>query len=343
MLLIRQAGPKDFSGVFPLAKLLDSYNLPADRRLIQKLLEDSERSFAGGLPRVRARYLFVLEDRPARRIVGCSLIIAKHGTPGHPHLWLARQRVVHRSRTLGIRRSQEVLQMGFTQDGPTEVGGFVVLPRWRNRRERCGLQLSYARFLYMAMHPGRFEGQVLIEYRGVMGRGTRSTFWEAIGRVFTGLSYSRADRLSVTHKEFILNLLPRERIYCALLPRSVQRAIGAIHPSAAPAARLAVRQGFRPIPQIEPFDGGPYYAVRRTKIKAVRETKRLRLCAEGKAFPRPVLTADCLVGVESRGEGFRAVRTEGRRSGDRFLLGQQALEVLEVQEGEWGHVYRIPR
>lgn len=331
MFLVRSAGPRDFRHVFPLARLLDSYNLPADPALIRRLLEDSQRSFRGDLPRAKARYLFLLEDTRRQRVVGCSLILAKHGTPGRPHLWFAQKRVAKHSRTLGIRRSQEILQLGWTENGPTEVGGLVVLPAYRGRPERCGLQISYARFLYMAMHPDRFEKTILIEYRGAMGQGNRSPFWEAIGRVFTGLPYSRADRLSATNKEFILTLLPREPIYCALLPESVQRAIGAIHPSAAPAAKLAQRQGFRRMRQIEPFDGGPYYSARRTEIGIVRATRPLRLVQSKKeAFSKGLW----LVGTDAGGK-FRAVLAKG---GEPSLL-----KTLKVQGKERLYVCPISR
>ena len=350
MLLIREAGPKDFSRVFPLARLLDSYNLPADPKLIRKLLEDSRCSFRGLLPREKSRYLFVLEDQKTllvpgtpvpgtNRIVGCSLILAKHGSRGRPHLWLAQKRVTKKSRTLGIRRSHEVLQLGYTENGPTEVGGLVVLPAYRRNEQGCGLQLSYARFLYMAMHPGRFEKTVLIEYRGAMGRRSRSPFWEAVGKVFTGLPYARADRLSATRKEFILSLLPREPLYCALLPEKVQKAIGAIHPNAVPAAKLAGRQGFRRMRQIEPFDGGPYYSAPRSGIGIVRATRRLQLVQSKEGTSK---NGVFLVGTDSGG-WFRAVRTEGAVRGPRFAAGSRFFDRLRVKPGAWAYVCRLSR
>ena len=351
MFLIRQAGPEDFSGVYSLARLLDSYNLPADRTYIRELLRTSRDSFAGRLPKVRARYLFVIQGtlhkgtllpasmspNGASPIVGCSLIIAKHGTQSHPHLWFAQEMITKRSRTLPIRRSHPVLRMGYTEDGPTEVGGLVVLPRYRRLPERCGLQISYARFLYMAMHPERFEREVLIEYRGAMGAGGKSPFWEAIGRVFTGLPYGRADRLSVTNKEFILNLLPSEPIYCALLPESVQRAIGAIHPSAQGAAHLAERVGFRRISQVEPFDGGPYYLAPLRRITLVRQARRLKLedgPVEGGQFH--------LVGTDEGGQ-FRAALVRGKVSGGRFRMDPEGFKRLNVQVGGEAYVCAVSR
>ncbi len=343
MFLIRQGGPNDFSGVYPLAKLLDSYNLPADRGYIRELLEISARSFDGRIQKSRARYLFVLEDLNKRKIVGCSLIIAKHGTLGKPHLWLALETVTKRSRTLGLKRSHPVLRLGFTVNGPTEVGGLVVSPGYRRHPQACGLQISFVRFLYMAMYPERFEQKILVEYRGAMGAGNESPFWEAMGKVFTGLAYGKADRLSVIHKEFILNLFPREPIYCALLPKSVQEAIGAIHPAAKRAAGLLKSIGFRPLPQIEPFDGGPYYSARRREIRLVRQTRRGRVSPS--PFPSPlrgeggVRAGFYLVGTQTGGF-FRAALGRGTLANQRWVLSQEVLKTLNVRVGDW--VYGCP-
>lgn len=335
MFLIREAGPKDFKGVFALAKVLDSYNLPADGPFIRRLLQTSESSFGGLLPRSKARYLFVLEAE--KKIIGCSMIIAKHGTKGRPHLWFAQDRIEKRSETLGIRKSHQVLRMGWTEDGPTEVGGLVVLPQYRRRPERCGLQLAYVRYLYMTAHPERFERTVLIEYRGAMGAGGKSPFWEAVGRVFTGLPYHRADHLSTENKEFILSLLPTEPIYCALLPKPVQRAIGAIHPSAQPAARLAARIGFRRIPQVEPFDGGPYYTALREKIRPIRETRPVELLQAKGRVGRPHLVA-----TEAGGH-FRAVLTSGTFSVGQFKMEVEAFRKLKTRAGDPAYACAISR
>ncbi len=333
MFLIREAGPADFRGVFALARILDSYNLPADRRYVRRLLQISRASFRGRMRKEQAIYLFVLESVPGTRIVGCSLIMAKHGTRGHPHLWLAQERVRKASRTLPIRRSHEVLRMKWTEDGPTEIGGLVVFPGFRRHPDRCGLQVAAGRFLYMGIHPERFERKVLIEYRGAMGTGGQSPFWEAVGRVFTGLPYHRADRLSVENKEFIRSLLPREPIYCALLPLHVQRAIGAVHPAAKHAVRMAERQGFRRLRQIEPFDGGPYYSAPLRAIAMVRRARKGRLAEAAEAPPRAAAERPALVGTEAGGT-FRAVLASGRWAGARWRMNRAARRLLRVSEGD---------
>ncbi len=332
MFLIRQAGPEDFEGVMRLAKILDSYNLPNDPRYVRQLLKVSQASFSGKLPKEKAKYLFVLVQARTGKIVGSSLVIAKHGTPGKPHLWLALDRVTLRSRTLGVRRSHQVLRLGFTEDGPTEVGGLVVLPGYRRKADRCGLQISFVRFLYMAMHPERFESKVLVEYRGTMGRGGASPFWQRIGHQFTGLTYRKADRLSVANKEFILGLMPRTPIYCALLPPPVRKAIGAIHPAAARAARLLEEIGFRPIPQVEPFDAGPYYMARRRQILITRRTRRLRTSGTARPGRRLALVA------REEGGVFRALLARGHLSPDRWQMEEGSMRLLSLRTGERAYV-----
>lgn len=201
------------------------------------------------------------------------------------------------------------------------------------------MQISYVRFLYMAMHPERFESEILVEYRGALGAGNKSPFWEAIGHLFTGLSYKRADRLSVTNKEFILSLLPMEPIYCALLPQRVQAAIGAIHPVAQRAARLLHRIGFRPIPQIEPFDGGPYYSARRNRIRIISRTRRLRMAGGWKGQGRGGLH---LVGTEAGG-AFRAAFCRGVVAGNRWFMGMEQARGVRIQPGDAVYVCPISR
>ena len=353
MFLIRQAGPKDFAGVWPLAKMLDSYNLPADRVYVRGLLQVSRDSFLGKVQKAKAKYLFVLESpspfssprrgegRVRGRIVGCSLIIAKHGTRRRPHLWFAMDRITKRSRTLRIRRSHEVLRLGSTEDGPTQVGGLAVLPGFRDHPAHCGLQLSYVRFLYMAMHPQRFEKRILVEYRGLSQDGQRSPFWDAVGHIFTGLSYKQADRLSVANKEFILGLMPREPIYCQLLPKGVQQAIGAVHPGARKAVRLLERIGFHPIPQVEPFDAGRYYAARLQDVRIVRKTRRLRVSLSPFSSPprgEGRVRGLCLIGTDR--DGFKAALAQASLGKADCRIEPRVMRALGLKPGD--SIYACP-
>jgi arginine N-succinyltransferase len=325
--LIRGAEERDLPGLFPLARLLDSYNLPADRRRLRALIRDSRRSFAcrPATP-ARAKYLFLLEDLAAEKIAGCSLIIGKHGTPGLPHLYLSSYAERRRSRTLRRTVEHRCFRLGATEDGPTEVGGLVLLPAYRARPEKLGRRLSFVRFLYMAARPERFQNRVLAEFMPAFLSRGRSPFWEYFGRKFTKLSYHRADRLSIDNKEFILSLFPRSVIYQDFFPRRIIRYLGRVGDPSLPAARLLRRAGFRYLNQIEPFDGGPYYGAARREISVVRRSRR-RTAAAG-----PVRGPAHLV-LSERGGSVRCVAAP-LRPGGAAELSAEALRLLGTAAGE---------
>jgi arginine N-succinyltransferase len=276
--LIRSVERRDADDLFRLARLLDSYNLPADRRRLATLVDDSRRSFAGRpVSRAREKYVFVLEDRRRGRVVGSSMIIAKHGTPGLPHLYLRSFVERRRSRTLGRTVAHHCFRLGATSNGPTELGGLVLLPSYRGRPERLGTWLSYVRFLFIAARRRRFQDTLLVEYLPAFAAGGESPFWNYFGRKFTGLSYRTADRLSIDNKEFVLSLFPRGTLYRDFFPEEIVRYLGRVGDATLPAARLLERMGFRFNGDIEPFDGGPYYTAATDRVPLIRRARRGRL------------------------------------------------------------------
>ena len=138
------------------------------------------------------------------------MIIAQHGTLEAPHVYLEVSQREHYSQTLDKHFRHTVLSIGYHYEGPTEIGGLVVDPDFRGQG-KPGKQLSYARFLFMAMHSKRFRDRVLAELLPPLLPDGRSLLWEALGRKFTGLTYQEAYRLSRQNKEFIKELFPAER------------------------------------------------------------------------------------------------------------------------------------
>ena len=65
--------------------------------------------------------------------------------------------------TLGKHFRHLVLRLGASYDGPTEIGGLILAPQYRGDPHQLGKQLSYVRFLFMAMHPERCRPTVISE------------------------------------------------------------------------------------------------------------------------------------------------------------------------------------
>ncbi len=198
MYLLRNALRSDLQDLRVLARMLDTVNLPDDERALSAILDESARSFDG---RIRdplgRRYVFALEDPRRGRVVGTSMIIAQHGTRESPCTFFDVSEREHYSSTLDRWFRHQVLSIGYHFDGPTEIGGLVVHPRERRREEQAGKQLSFVRFLYVAMHRDRFRDRMLAELMPPLTPEGKSLFWEACGRRFTGLDYQdiRDDRV----------------------------------------------------------------------------------------------------------------------------------------------------
>ena len=311
MLLLRDARPGDLPELRRLAAVLDSVNLPDDRRALAGILDESARSFTGRIrDPLRRRYVFVAEAPGSGRIVGTSMVIAKHGTRESPCTFFSVTEREHYSGTLDRHFCHQVLSLGYHFDGPTEIGGLVVRPEARGGADRPGKQLAYVRFLYLAAFPERFRETVLAELMPPLLPDGRSAFWEAFGRRFTGLDYQVADKKSRENKEFIQQLFPPFDVYATVLPPAVRRLLGTVGPRTRPILRLLERIGFRYVHRIDPFDGGPHYEARLADVTLVKAHKLARL----EAAPLAGQAREWLVArIASRGpDRFRAVRTPAR-------------------------------
>lgn len=335
--LIRSARPEDLPDLYRLSRHLDSYNFPADRVLLKKLLEDSQRSFGDRLSAPEdGRYLFVLEDGRGR-VLGSSLIVAKHGRPGMPHLYMTVFSESRTSLTLKKTVKHKCLRLGASEDGPTELGGLVLFPSHRGRKEKLGTRLSYTRLLYIAAHLDRFQSFLLAEYLPRFLKGKVSPFWEYLGRRFTGLSYKAADRLSIHNKEFILSLFPRGTIYQDFFPENVVKYLGEVGEDSKAAARLLAKVGFRYFQQIEPFDGGPYYGTLTREVSLIRAAKQLQCFTLHTSVPGKLHLA-----MSEDASGIRALPVFLKHQGARASLPVDAARRLVLKPGDWFWAVPLP-
>jgi arginine N-succinyltransferase len=337
--VIRDVLKADLPGLAKLARELDTVNLPDDERQLSSIIEKSARSFDGRIRNVFERdYLFVMEDLRKRSIVGSSLIISQHGTRDAPHIFFDVYEKEHYSHSVDKHFRHRVLSIGYNFDGPTEIGGLVVHPSYRGQG-KPGKQLSYVRFLYVAMHRPRFRDRILVELLPRLEDDGRSPLWEALGRKFTGLSYQQADKLSRENKEFIQQLFPPGEIYATIFTQKIQDAIGEVGPESGGAKGMLTRIGFRYDERIDPFDGGPHFSAPTELIEPIRRFRRGKLSAE--RLPEGVElelneVEDRLVAVE-RTQGrnrFRAVRTLCMFRDAEMRLPEDAVEALEAKNGD---------
>lgn len=342
MYVIRDAQKSDLPALKKVAEELDTVNLPNDERLLSAAIDRSVRSFDGRIRNPFHReYLFVLEDVKTEALIGTSLIIAQHGTREAPHIFFDVYEKEHYSASVDKHVKHRVLSIGYNFDGPTEIGGLVVAPRSRGQG-KPGKQLSYVRFLLIAMHRPRFRDRILVELLPRLEEDGRSPLWEALGRKFTSLSYQEADRLSRENKEFIQQLFPPGEIYATLFTQKIQDAIGEVGPESVGAKSMLTKIGFSYDERIDPFDGGPHYSAVTEKVEPIRRYRRARLSEEALAVDAeasPDEVEDRLVGLE-RPAGrnrFRAVRALCKFRDSELHLTEECTGLLGAKPGDRLH------
>src|SRR5271155_457724 len=226
---IRGAVPSDEDQLLDVAAHLNTVNLPADRAEIRGILDHAQKSFTGAIKDPRRReYVFVVVDLRQNRIVGTSMIIGQLGRRDCPYVYVDIFEEERYSATLDRHFRHVVLKIGYSYNGPTEIGGLIVSPEHRKRPERLGLLISYARFLYIKMHRELFRDELLAELLPPLEPDGTSHLWDALGRKFTDMTYADADRLSKKNKEFVKGLFPEGAIYASLLPQQAQDVIGKV-------------------------------------------------------------------------------------------------------------------
>jgi arginine N-succinyltransferase len=295
---IRSATAEDEDQLLDVARHLNTVNLPADRTEIRGILEHAQKSFSGAIKDPRRReFVFVLVDVERDRIVGTSMVIGQLGRRDAPYIYVDVSRQERYSATLDKHFSHVVLKIGYSFDGPTEIGGLIVSPEFRKNPERLGLMISYVRFLFIGMHRDWFKDELLAELLPPLEPDGTSHLWDALGRKFTGMTYPEADRLSKKNKEFIQGLFPEGAVYASLLPMQAQDVIGKVGAQTRGVEKMLRRIGFRYAQRVDPFDGGPHFTARTEDVTLVARSHRATVARLLPDHDAPKTTA--LVAIET--------------------------------------------
>ncbi len=334
MFRIRQSSRQDVDQVLAVAEYLDTVNLPHDRKVITSILERSEKSFSGELPAAEREFVFVLEDLTKKAIIGTSMIYAQHGTKRAPHIFFRVENDERYSVTLDRYFVHRTLRIGYNYNGPTEIGGLILLPEYRRNVHALGKALSYVRFLFMRMHREIFRNQVISELLPPLEPDGTSKLWEALGRRFTNLTYQEADRLSKDNKEFIHALFPDDPIHTELLPEDVQALIGQVGEETKAVEKMLRRIGFDYAQQIDPFDGGPHVIANTDSISVVRDAAELVVSDE-----KPGTRRWAILGHETAGpstfRGFGGLVTPASDGTIGLSADLRAVLGIEIGQKVW--------
>jgi arginine N-succinyltransferase len=332
---IRGAVPSDQSELLRLARHLNSVNLPDEPGHITRLLEASEKSFLGQIENPRRRkYVFLIRDLARGEAVGTSTIVAQLGRRDAPYIYLDVSTEEKYSSSTDLHFHHQVLRIGFSYDGPTELGGLVVHPDHRRADEKLGLLISYVRFLFIAAHRDLFKNELLAELMPPLEPDGTSHLWEAFGRRFTGMSYADADLRSSEDKTFIRDLFPRGEVYASLLAKDAQDVIGKVGAQTRGVERMLRRVGFRYAERIDPFDGGPHFVANADEVSLIQHTRQASFTGtlaelEVAGGPRVLVAREL-----NESPYFRAVACRISEADAQVRLPADVAQALGVSDGE---------
>lgn len=327
--LVRSVAREDHQQLMELAKQFTLLNLPAENKVIENKIERSVNSFAGEVAPDEAEYIFVLEDTDMDLLVGSAMILAKSGTPKTPNFSFKVLKKERFSRELGVGFIHQILRLNTNIDGPTEVGGLIVDRSYRRRPEKLGRLISLSRFLYIGIHPDRFEPDLHSEMAPPLTDDGRSEFWESLGRRFTGMPYKEADMISSENNGFIQSLFPEEDIYLALLDSKARLVLGRVGEETQAALHMLEKIGFKYKDEVDPFDGGPHLGCKVSDCTLIKNLKRTKI-KKGKTGQFDKIG---LVGLDRDGS-YLGTMTSYQLQGAELLLPEKTWETLNLEEGE---------
>jgi arginine N-succinyltransferase len=337
MILLREVQEKDVESLERLAQIPGFINLQNDRDFLKDKIARSKASFADKLPnKLDGKYTFVAEELESGHVVGTSMVAAQHGTVDSPHFYFEVGNEERFSETINTGFIHGTLKLKYDTNGPSEIGGLVLNPDWRNSETRVGRQISFIRFLYMGLNKPRFKRKVIAELLPPLNKKGQSPLWEAVGRRFTNMDYWEADQLCQKNKEFIFNLFPSGKIYTTFLPAEARNAIGKVGKDTEPVLHMLKKIGFTYKNQVDPFDGGPHLWANIDEIHPIKKIVTATLT------PSNVSNGQGELGLISRpnqnpGE-FRAVSVRALLEDGKIMIFEpsedKVLSVLGLTMGE---------
>lgn len=332
MMLFRPVREDDLDDIIRLASRagVGMTSLPNDLARLAARIQRSVETFAGKLPRGQQGFLFVLEDTRLARVVGVSAIEVAVGLD-EPFYNFRLQRTVRASKELGVYKNQELLNLSYDHTGHSELCTLFLDPEYQKNRN--GLFLSKARFLFIAAFRELFSPHLFAELRGRSDEQGNSPFWDALGHHFFDIPFADADRLTGTGmKTFIAELMPAYPIYVSLLPDDAREAIGQVHANTSPARAILEKEGFSWRGSVDIFDAGPVLEAETDAIRAISESQFIPAMQLMTERSSPLIVAN------NQFEQFRAVLIS---PDDQSQLNQAALDALAVNETDRVHAVTL--
>lgn len=336
MLTLRPAHLNDIDQLLALSAEAGAgmTTMPVDRSTWEAKLQLNQNSFNRCLESAEnSVFVMVLEHPDAERLMGTCAVIASVGNE-FPFYSYKLSTQVMVSRELNINRRSQILHLVNDFTGCTELASLFLGAEFRGPRKfpGAGKFLSKSRFLLIQDFPQMFSQKIFAELRGYLDDKGESPFWNALGKKFFGLDYSRADLLSaISGNQFISDLMPKYPIYLDVLPDSAREVVGVANRDSEPARRLLESEGFSFSGYVDIFDAGPTLECQREHIGCLADSARGKVSIDSSIEAE---NSNHLWMVSNRSlPDYRVVLSPGRLVDEGICLPPSAIQALAIEPG----------
>ena len=193
--IIRSVDFKDREDLLDLRRQFPLCSLPDSKSELNKKIQTSKGSFNQSLPKEKRNYIFVLEDKKEKKVIGSSQILSYFGS----------------SRTLCYflkeKGEKQYLKLSRIKEGLSQIGGLILHKDYRKSPDFLGLQISAVRFLYIKTFPKEFSPVIEVSLTAPF-KGKTNRFWTEIGSKYLKINYYSALKNLQKDRVRFLSLFP---------------------------------------------------------------------------------------------------------------------------------------
>jgi arginine N-succinyltransferase len=334
MILLREIQERDLEALERFAQIPGFINLPNDRDLLKERITKSINSFGDkGSFRADGKFIFVAEDLETKQVLGTSMIASQHGSTESPHFYFEVGSEKKFSAMINTGFIHGTLKLKYDSNGPSEIGGLVLDPLYRDSKARIGRQIAFVRFLFLGLNRPKFKRKVIAELLPPLNKKGQSPLWESIGRRFTNMDYWEADELCRKNKEFIFSLFPTGKIYTTFFSAEARNAIGKVGKETEPVLHMLKKIGFQYKNHIDPFDGGPHLWASADDILPVKKITQKTLVTKSAPFKKHSMEQGLISKINQSPGEFRAMAIQAEICDGHLKIREPEEELIKAGLG----------
>ena len=307
---VREIDFKDIPEILKLSKHFPLCSLPSTPSKLEKKIQISKESFSKSLKSSQRNYIFVLEDKKEKRVIGSSQILSYFGP--------------HRSLCYFLEKKSALLKIKKMKAGRHQIGGLILNPKYRKSKELLGLQIGIVRFLYIKNFPKDFSKKIEVSLTAPIQK-SNSAFWRETGEIFIKKNYSSARKAFQKNREDFFKSFPKDlKIEIKKLSPQAQACLNTVHPQSLPVYKGLLKRGFYQIPYYHLLDGGIYLEANWTDLPFLKQTQNLKLQYQKVSQPE-----DYLIAQQTK-KTFVCMKLKAQKRGRHLILQKNRL----LEEGK---------